>query len=260
VVNADDPFGQSLAESVRSRGRSVLTYGLGSADITATAISTAADGIDLAVATPWGRGRMRTRLIGTFNASNLLGVLGVLLASDVALDDALAALAHVEAPPGRMQCLGGGFEPLVVVDYAHSPDALEKVLMALRSVVVEAGELVCVFGCGGNRDVGKRPEMGRIAATLADRIIVTNDNPRTENPEVITASIVRGIREGGGTQYAVELDRTAAIRAAVLTAHAGDVVLIAGKGHEDYQETQGVRLYFSDPETAAAALAEWRGA
>jgi UDP-N-acetylmuramoyl-L-alanyl-D-glutamate--2,6-diaminopimelate ligase len=198
VVNADDPFGQSLAESIRSRGYSVLTYGLGSADITATAINAAADGIELAISTPWGRGRVRSRLIGTFNAANLLGVLGVLLASDIAPDDALAALAHVEAPPGRMQRLGGGFEPLVVVDYAHSPDALENVLTALRSAVVEAGELVCVFGCGGDRDVGKRPEMGRVVATLADRIIVTSDNPRSEKPEAIAASIVRGIREGGG--------------------------------------------------------------
>ena len=259
VVNADDPFGQSLAESIRSRGQSVLTYGLGSADITAAGINATTDGTEFAVATPWGRGRVRSRLIGTFNAANLLGVLGVLLASDIALDDALAALAHVEAPPGRMQRFGGGFEPLVVVDYAHSPDALEKVLTALRSAVVEAGELVCVFGCGGDRDVGKRPEMGRIAATLADRIIVTSDNPRSENPETIAASIVRGIREGGATPFAIELDRTAAIHAAVLTAHAGDVVLLAGKGHEDYQETHGVRLNFSDAEAAAAALAEWRG-
>ncbi len=260
VINADDPFGQSLAESVRARDGSVLTYGLASADITATAMKANADGIELAVATPWGRGSVRSRLIGAFNAVNMLGVLGVLLASEIPLDDALAALARVEAPPGRMQCLGGGFEPLVVVDYAHSPDALEKVLTALRSTVVEAGELVCVFGCGGSRDAGKRPEMGRIAATLADRVVVTNDNPRTENPEVIAASIVRGIREARGTQFTVELDRTAAIYAAVLTAHAGDVVLIAGKGHEDYQETHGIRVHFSDAETAAAALAEWRGA
>ena len=196
----------------------MLTYGLGSADITATGDQCGrrrhrALGRDALGSRP----TCARRLIGTFNAANLLGVLGVLLASDIALDDALAALAHVEPPPGRMQRLGGGFEPLVVVDYAHSPDALEKVLTALRSAVVEAGELICVFGCGGDRDVGKRPEMGRIAATLADRIIVTSDNPRSENPAAIAASIVRGIREGGATQFAVELDRTAAIRAAVLT-------------------------------------------
>jgi len=260
VINADDPFGQNLAESVRSRGRSVITYGLGNADITATAMHANGDGIELAVATPWGNGNVFTRLIGTFNASNLLGVLGVLLVSDIPLDDALHALAQVEAPPGRMQRLGGGFEPLVVVDYAHSPDALEKVLTALRSAVVEAGQLVCVLGCGGDRDVGKRSEMGRIAATLADHVIVTNDNPRTENPEIIATSIVRGIRDAGSTQYTVELDRMAAIYGALASAHAGDVVLIAGKGHEEYQETHGVRVHFSDAETATNALADWRAA
>jgi UDP-N-acetylmuramoyl-L-alanyl-D-glutamate--2,6-diaminopimelate ligase len=259
VLNADDPFGQSLVESVRARGVSVLTYGLGNADITASAMHANGDGIALAVATPWGEGEVRTGLIGTFNASNLLGVLGVLLASDVALDDALAALARVEAPPGRMQRLGGGFEPLVVIDYAHSPDALEKVLTALRSAVVEAGQLVCVFGCGGDRDAGKRAEMGRIAARLADRVIVTNDNPRTENPETIAMAIVRGIRDASAAQFDVELDRTAAISMALGTAHAGDVVLIAGKGHEEYQETQGVRVHFSDAEAAAEALAAWSG-
>jgi UDP-N-acetylmuramoyl-L-alanyl-D-glutamate--2,6-diaminopimelate ligase len=260
VINSDDPFGQSLVESLRSRDRRVLTYGLGSADITATSLKAGADGMELAVATPWGRGEVQTHLIGTFNAQNALGVLGVLLAGDVALDEALGALARVRPPPGRMQFLGGGFEPLVVIDYAHSPDALEKVLTTLRSAVVEAGQLVCVFGCGGDRDAGKRPEMGRIAATHADRTIVTSDNPRSENPETIVASILRGIREAGASPFAVELDRAAAIHAAVLTAHAGDVVLIAGKGHEDYQETHGVRVYFSDLETATAALAAWRGA
>jgi UDP-N-acetylmuramoyl-L-alanyl-D-glutamate--2,6-diaminopimelate ligase len=260
VLNVDDPFGQSLVETVRARGTSVLTYGLGSADITATTMHANGDGIALSVATPWGNGEVRTRLIGTFNAANLLGVLGTLLASDVALDDALAALARVEAPPGRMQRLGGGYEPLVVIDYAHSPDALEQVLIALRSAVVEAGQLCCVFGCGGDRDVGKRPEMGRIAARLADRVVVTNDNPRTENPEAIAAAIVRGIRDAGTAQFDVELDRTAAIAMALATAHAGDVVLIAGKGHEEYQETHGVRVHYSDAEAAVEALAAWRSA
>jgi UDP-N-acetylmuramyl tripeptide synthase len=129
------------------------------------------------------------------------------------------------------------------------------VLTALRPAVVDPGELICVCGCGGDRDAGKRPDMGRIAATLADRVVVTSDNPRSEDPAAIAADIVRGIREAGRSQFSQELDRAAAIRAAVASARAGDVILIAGKGHEDYQETNGVRTHFSDAEAAAEALA-----
>ena len=260
VINVDDAFGQSLADAARARGQNVLTYGLVNADIVATTLSTDYAGMALSVATPWGRGDVAMRLDGAFNASNVLGVLGVLQASGIELDDALAALSHVTAPPGRMQRLGGGFKPLVVVDYAHSPDALEKVLTALRPAVVPAGELICVFGCGGNRDPGKRPEMGRIAATLADRVVVTSDNPRGEDPAAIADAIVRGIRGSGSKRGTVELDRGAAIRDAVASAQGGDVVLVAGKGHEDYQERDGVRVHFSDAEVAAAALEAWRGA
>jgi UDP-N-acetylmuramoyl-L-alanyl-D-glutamate--2,6-diaminopimelate ligase len=189
----------------------------------------------------------------------VLGCLAALLASDVPLVDALAALAVVEAPPGRMQRLGGHDAPLVIIDYAHSPDALEKVLQALRPAVAEDHELVCVFGCGGDRDAGKRPEMGRVAATLADRVIVTTDNPRGEDPAAIASAIVHGIRDSGNRRWSVDLDRTAAINAAISDAKAGDVVLVAGKGHEDYQEANGVRTPFSDAEAAAAALARRGG-
>jgi len=260
VINADDPFGQSLIETARARGQKVLTYGLVDADIVATDLATTRQGIAMSIATPWGQGNVAMPLCGAFNAANALGVLGVLLASDIALGDALAALSRITAPPGRMQRLGGGFEPLVVIDYAHSPDALEKVLTALRPAVVEAGELVCVFGCGGDRDPGKRPEMGRVAALLADRVIVTSDNPRSEDPGAIADAIVRGIRDAGGAQWAQELDRAAAIGAAVASAHGGDVVLVAGKGHEDYQEWNNERMHFSDADTASAALAAWRSA
>ena len=260
VINVDDAFGQSLADAARARGQNVLTYGLVNADIVATTLSASYAGMALSVATPWGRGDVAMRLDGAFNASNVLGVLGVLQASGIELDDALAALSHVTAPPGRMQRLGGGFKPLVVVDYAHSPDALENVLTALRSAVVPAGELICVFGCGGNRDPGKRPEMGHIAATLADRVVVTSDNPRGEDPAAIADAIVRGIRRTGPKRWTVELDRGAAIRDAVASAEGGDVVLVAGKGHEGYQERNGVRAHFSDAEAAAAALEAWRGA
>jgi UDP-N-acetylmuramoyl-L-alanyl-D-glutamate--2,6-diaminopimelate ligase len=259
VINVDDPFGQSLADAARARGQKVLTYGLAHADIVPTRLATLQEGIAMSVVTPWGSGEVATRLCGAFNASNALGVLGVLLEAGIGLDDALPALSRVTAPSGRMQRLGGGFEPLVVIDYAHSPDALEKALTALRPFVVENGELICVFGCGGDRDSGKRPEMGRVAAALAEEIVVTSDNPRSEDPAAIAEAVVAGIREAGHRRWTLELDRAAAIEAAVARARGGDVVLIAGKGHEDYQERNGVRAHFSDAAAAAAALAAWRG-
>jgi UDP-N-acetylmuramyl-tripeptide synthetase len=217
------------------------------------------DGFALSITTPWGRGEVATRLAGMFNASNALGVLGVLLACGIELETALTALARVTPPPGRMQRLGGGFEPLVVIDYAHSPDALEQVLAALRPAVAVGGALICVFGCGGDRDPGKRPEMGRVAGRGADRIVVTSDNPRSEDPAAIAGAIVAGIHDTGHRNHALELDRAAAIRMAVASAQGGDVVLVAGKGHEDYQERQGERTPFSDAAVAAAALRAWRG-
>ena len=229
VVNADDAFGDRIAGLARARGARVLGCGVNGGDITATAIAATADGMALSVATPWGSGRFETRVVGTFNVSNLLGTLGVLLASEVPLAAALDAMATIQPPPGRMQRLGGGSAPLVVIDYAHTPDALEKVLAALRPAVAAGGSLVCLFGCGGDRDPGKRREMGRIAASLADRVVVTSDNPRSEDPTSIAMAIA--------------------------AARAGDVVLLAGKGHEDYQEAHGVRTPFSDAARAAAALA-----
>jgi len=257
VINVDDPFGESLVESARGRGQKVLSYGFANADVVATHLAMGPAGIAMSVATPWGHGEVETALVGDFNAANLLGVLGVLLASDVPQDAALTALAGVTPPPGRMQRLGGGTAPLVVVDYAHSPDALDKVLTALKPAVAEGGSLVCVFGCGGDRDAGKRPEMGRIAARRAARVVVTSDNPRSEDPAAIASAIVHGIRDTGNRHWTVELDRAAAIAGAVREAVPGDVVLIAGKGHENYQERNGVREPFSDAAVAAAALARW---
>jgi len=258
VVNADDAFGKELIDAARARGQHVLSFGFANADISLTELRIAPEGLALAVTTPLGKGEVTARVAGTFNARNLLGVLGVLLASDVPLADALAALARITPPPGRMQRFGGGAKPLVIVDYAHSPDALEQVLLALRPVVARGGSLCCVFGCGGDRDPGKRPQMGRIAATLSDRVIVTSDNPRSEDPADIANSIVEGIRETGNRRWLVELDRRAAIAEAVHAAQPGDVVLLAGKGHETYQEMHGVRSRFSDEEQAQAALASWQ--
>ena len=259
VINADDPFGQSLIDAARGHGRKVLTYGFGAADIVATRLTASSTGLVFAVETPWGKGEIRTDLVGAFNAANLLGVLGVLLVSGAALEPTIGFLAGIEAPPGRMQRLGGQGAPLVVIDYAHTPDALDKALTSLRPAVAGGGELVCVFGCGGDRDRGKRPEMGRVAARLADRVIVTSDNPRSEEPGAITSEIVHGIRETGNRHYAVEIDRAAAIATAIAEAKVGDVVLLAGKGHEPYQETAGVRQPFLDADHAARALASRSG-
>ncbi len=260
VINADDAFGRSLLDSARSHGRKVLSYGFGAADIVGANLSSlSAGGLTFSVETPWGKGRVTTPLVGAFNAANLLGVLGVLLVSGVAFEAVLAILAAVEAPPGRMQRLGGGDRPLVVIDYAHTPDALDKVLTALRSAVGEGSELIGLFGCGGERDRGKRPEMGRIAGRLADRMLVTSDNPRGEDPEAIASEIVHGIRETGNRRYSVELDRAIAIASAIGEAKRGDVVLLAGKGHETYQECNGARQPFSDAEHAARALMAWSG-
>jgi len=172
--------------------------------------------------------------------------------SEVKLDDACRALAHIAPPPGRMQAFGGNAHPLVVVDYAHTPDALEKVLATLREIV-GGGRVICVFGCGGNRDKGKRPLMGQAATHGADEVWVTSDNPRNEDPRHIIDDILAGT---SGKPH-VEADRARAIFEAIGGAHQGDVVLIAGKGHEDYQETGGERLPFSDVAVAKKALEAW---
>jgi UDP-N-acetylmuramyl-tripeptide synthetase len=260
VINADDAFGQSLIDAGRARGAQVLSYGLSTADIAATGVQMSAGGMRLDVNTPWGKANMASPMIGTFNAQNLLGVLGTLLASDVPLDTAAAALSRLQPPAGRMQRMGGDDRPLVVVDYAHTPDALEKVLIALRPAVAPTRELICVFGCGGDRDPGKRPEMGRIAARFADHVVVTSDNPRSEDPSAIANAVARGVRDEGNRRWTIDIDRGDAIRHAIDAAKAGDVVLIAGKGHETYQDANGVRTAFSDAAVALAALSTWSAA
>jgi UDP-N-acetylmuramoyl-L-alanyl-D-glutamate--2,6-diaminopimelate ligase len=258
VVNADDPFGQSLIDSARARGARLLSYGFAAADVAATEIRVTANGVALTVSTPWGKAKFASPMVGTFNAQNLLGVLGVMLASDVPIDVATAALSRLQPPAGRMQRLGGADRPLVIVDYAHTPDALEKVLTALRPAVATPGELICVFGCGGDRDAGKRPEMGHIAARFADRIVVTSDNPRSEDPSAIANAVARGVRDEGNRRWTIELDRGDAIRGAIGAAKAGDVVLIAGKGHETEQIVGTETRRFSDVEVARDALAARR--
>lgn len=254
VLNVGDEFGRSLYQRLEGSRVERLGYGLHGGEIRAGELALSAQGIRMTVSTPWGHGEIASPLLGEFNAYNLLAVLGGLLAAGIGLDAALAELARLRPVAGRMQTLGLGADaPTVVVDYAHTPDALEKTLKALRPIT--ARRLWCVFGAGGGRDRGKRPLMGGIAAALADAVVVTSDNPRNEDPAEIIADILAGMPPG---QTAI-IDRAEAIRHAVRAADAGDVVLIAGKGHEDYQEIHGVRQPFSDLEAARAALREGRG-
>jgi len=221
---------------------------------------TGAQGVGFDVTTPWGAARVSGPMLGRHNASNVLGVLAVLLTGGIPLRRAVAALAALKPLPGRLQRLGGGLRPLVVVDYAHTPDALKHALTTLRGLLSDESRilnhesrLICVFGCGGDRDRGKRPQMGRVAALLADRVVVTSDNPRSEEPGHIIGDIVAGVRGGAGG-VEIEPDRRAAILRAVAAARRGDIVLVAGKGHEAYQEIRGARHTFSDVAVAREAL------
>jgi UDP-N-acetylmuramoyl-L-alanyl-D-glutamate--2,6-diaminopimelate ligase len=208
----------------------------------------------LELATSWGEAQTAYHHLGRFNVANALGVLGCLLAYGLPFGQAVAALATLPAVRGRMQRVGDA--PLTVIDYAHSPDALDKVLQALRFVAdARGGRLVAVFGAGGDRDRSKRGLMGAVASRLADRIVLTTDNPRSEDP----LAIIRQIETGVSAQHAVEADRARAIESAIAQAADADVVLISGKGHESWQEAGGRRLPFSDAAVAQAALARRAG-
>lgn len=248
VINADDAFGVQLLQSATAVNCNVLSYGVQHGDVRATQIRVQASGFEVAVITPQGEGVMHVHAAGQFNVYNALAVLSCLLVHGVALADAIEAIGALVPVPGRMQMFGGGALPLVVVDYAHTPDALEKALHSLRAQT--QGQLWCVFGCGGDRDSGKRAEMGRIASQLADQLVLTTDNPRSENPAAIMAAIVEGVV---GT-CRTEVDRASAIAQVISNAAAGDVVLVAGKGHEAYQEIAGVRHPYSDADSVREAL------
>ena len=258
VLNADDAQ-FALQKLVLAPGVTCLSYsqrGLIQAEIQAERVSPSLRGLQLDVRTPVGSARLQSPLLGRFNVSNLLAVLGGLLSVGIALPQAMKALAQVPAVPGRMECFGGDGLPVVVVDYAHTPDALEKALLSLREHT--EGQLCCVFGCGGDRDKGKRPQMAVVAEHLADRVIVTSDNPRGEVPEDIIADIRAGFT--AQAKIGVEADRRNASRLAVLQAAPSDIVLVAGKGHEEYQEIMNVRQLFSDVAEVKAALAARRQA
>jgi UDP-N-acetylmuramoyl-L-alanyl-D-glutamate--2,6-diaminopimelate ligase len=217
-------------------------------------VRTRSAGTEFNLDSPLGGAHVRTQLVGSFNVSNALGVLGALLAKGLPLRAAVDAIEALTPAPGRMQLVGGNEAPMVVIDYAHTPDALEKTVDVLRSVAQDRnGQLWCVFGCGGDRDPGKRPQMGRIAQA-ADHVLVTSDNPRSEEPQAIIEQILAGMDQSLPAAVQAIEDRAAAILSAIKHAAKNDVILVAGKGHEPYQEIKGKKLPFSDADHAQLAL------
>ncbi|MDE2615776.1 MAG: UDP-N-acetylmuramoyl-L-alanyl-D-glutamate--2,6-diaminopimelate ligase [Burkholderiales bacterium] len=256
VINLDDPKGIALAATLAARALDLWTVSLradAGARLVAQDIRMGARGVQFMVCEGEARVPLTTQTLGDYNVSNLLGVIATLRTLGVPLVDAALACHELQPVPGRMEFRGGVDLPLAVVDYAHTPDALAQVLQTLKPLAAQrGGRLWCVFGCGGDRDSHKRPLMGAAAAQHADHIVMTSDNPRSEAPEAIVAQIRPGLAGHGAVQ--VELDRAQAIALALGQADARDVVLVAGKGHEDYQETAGVRAPFSDRQQVRQAL------
>ncbi|MHB8950524.1 MAG: UDP-N-acetylmuramoyl-L-alanyl-D-glutamate--2,6-diaminopimelate ligase [Rhodoferax sp.] len=268
VINIDDEQGVELAAALRGKLLDVWTVScLTAARLQACEIVHGAQGLRFALLERGPEGAngagevvkrhvLQTRLIGGYNVANLLGVIAAMRGLGVPLGAAVAACADLSPVPGRMECWGAPGQPLAAVDYAHTPDALAKALLALRPLAEQrGGRLWCVFGCGGDRDTAKRPLMGAIAARHADCAVVTSDNPRSEMPDAIISQILLGLT--GHPALTVEPDRALAIAQAFAQAAPEDVLLIAGKGHEDYQEVAGRRLPFSDAEQVRLALGQW---
>jgi UDP-N-acetylmuramoyl-L-alanyl-D-glutamate--2,6-diaminopimelate ligase len=261
VLNLDDVLGVRLAQRLAARGMRTIGYSLSEAAvapgsvteyIAAREIHVAEAGTDATLASSWGTVDARINQPGRFNVANALGVLGCLVAYGIPFTEAAARLGSLPAVPGRMQRLGGEGRPLVFVDYAHTPDALEKVLQALRPIAdARGGRLIAVFGAGGDRDPSKRAPMGAAASRHADRVVLTSDNPRSEEP----LAIIAAVRAGVTTSCAEEPDRAVAIESALRDARSADVVLLAGKGHESEQIIAGRKLPFSD---VAVAPQRWR--
>lgn len=263
VLNADDAFGRDLLNDLPSDTEITLygqdrvllerVRGTGTDWLCAEDVHADAGGLGFRVTGSAGEGRVQVGMLGRFNVSNLLATLAVLLARDVPFDDALDLLADTSTVPGRMEPFGDPqSQPLVVVDYAHTPRALEQVLMALREHT--AGTVWCVFGAGGDRDRGKRPLMGEVAERLADRVVVTDDNPRHEDATRIVMDILNGMLDADRAY--IERDRGQAIALALANTGPGDVILVAGKGHEDYQQIGDVRRPYSDRRQVQALLGE----
>lgn len=253
VLNLDDAFGRELAE--QDHESRLITYSLSDSSATLYCRDAQFDdhGVRATLVTSHGEYSLRSSLLGRFNLSNVLAAVGALMGMEYPLDDVLKVMRQVQGPQGRMQRLGGGDKPLVVVDYAHTPDALDQVLQALRPHA--KGQLLCLFGCGGDRDSGKRPLMAEVAERLADRVLVTDDNPRSEDPLRIFDDIRVGFSSAANATFVA--GRGNAIAQLIDSASVDDVIVLAGKGHEDYQEINGERHPFSDLQQAEQALAAW---
>ncbi len=253
VINQDDPFGinlyNSLSDNIFRLGYSLKDP---NAEIYADEISMTREGTHANIKTPWGEKHFKTPLIGNFNLYNILAIIGVLGLS-FPLDEVLTCIETLPNVPGRLECITSSTHPLCIVDYAHTPDALKNVLITSKELLKSTkGKLWCVFGCGGNRDKGKRPEMGKIAETFADYVVITNDNPRTENPESIANDIIQGL--SSQKNVSVILDRQKAITHAFNHAQLDDIILIAGKGHEPYQIIGTEKHFFSDQAVCKALV------
>jgi UDP-N-acetylmuramoyl-L-alanyl-D-glutamate--2,6-diaminopimelate ligase len=253
VINSDDPWGSRLAQRLGERcWRCSLEPG-SDAELRIEELQFRPDGVSGTLVSPLGSGPFSSPLLGRFNLMNQLQAVGALLQQGLHLAGLLQGLASFRGVPGRMERVLVSSQqrlPAVLVDYAHTPDGLHNALSASRPFA--AGRLICVFGCGGDRDRSKRPQMGAIAARLADQVVVTSDNPRTEDPAQILDDVVAGIP--AGTDLTVEADRALAIAAAIAAAQPDDLVLIAGKGHEDYQILGTTKIHFDDREEAEKAL------
>jgi len=254
VINIDDDMGTELARSLADRPLDLWTVSCKSpARLSARDITLEGQGLRFKVCEGQEEQGLATHLIGHYNVANLLGVIGAMRSLGVPLAACVDACRGLHPVPGRMECLGGTETPLAVVDYAHTPDALAQALLALRPLATaRGGKLWCLFGCGGDRDPIKRPLMGAVAGQHADQVVVTSDNPRSEKTEVIISQILLGLEGVGGVS--VQADRALAIAQTLQQARAQDVVLVAGKGHEDYQEIAGKRQPFSDRAEVRRAL------
>jgi len=253
VLNVDDEKGVELERKLQGR-LDVWTYSCErAARLQALDIGYTDEGLRFVVAEGGERHELRTLLIGQYNVSNLLGVVGMMRSLGVPLSQAVQACAGLLPVPGRMERLNEPGKPLVAVDYAHTPDALDKGLQALQPLAKQrGGKLWCVFGCGGDRDATKRPLMAQVAEKNSDCVVVTSDNPRSEDPQAIIRQILQGLARGDAAT--VQADRARAIADSISAAGAQDVILLAGKGHEDYQEIAGVKHAFSDQAHARDAL------
>jgi len=258
VINLDDPSGASLSQAARAAGAGIFTYGLDSADFHADNLKMAAGGMTFTLQTPAGATEIKTRLTGKVNVYNLLAASAAAYARGLSLEQIRQGAASLACVPGRFQTVDEGQPFTVVVDYAHTDDALRNLTTLAREfVTATGGKVITLFGCGGDRDRAKRPLMGRAAGEGSDFVVLTSDNPRSEDPEAILRDALPGLVQTNA-RYAIEPDRAAAIQLAIGAANSGDIVLLAGKGHEKTQTMQGTTIPFDDAAVASQYLKELR--